>query len=311
MNPNHRIILACRDQERAELARKKVAALLPEGDDFQENVIALACDHTSMESVRSFNQTLRLSLDETYSPRKWDYNGIDVLCLNAAILASGHLPAQFTKDGVEVTFQTNYLAPFQIVHETLDLLNPGARIVLTTSGLYEFETLSLKGMIDQQTGEARKRFDMPDGSDFHFKRSYALSKLCVVAFCAELKHRLRNNERNITVNCFSPGLMLSSGLFRHQNTLRSNSLSEDILSKEKTVDWGGGSLAYMALATDTAKRSGEYWRDANSVLGWKSVYGKHFTPTDITEQFDREMRQQLYELSCQLIAIPFSEDGLA
>jgi NAD(P)-dependent dehydrogenase (short-subunit alcohol dehydrogenase family) len=302
LNPLHRIVLACRSQERADETREKVAALLPEGEGYRENVIALACDHTSMESIRRFNELLRIRLTETYSPSKWIYNGIDVLCLNAAVLVDGDADPEFTEDDLETTFQTNYLSAFQLVHLTMDLLNPGARILLATSGLYEREKLLLDGMVDPVTGGARKHFEMPDGSTFHFKRSYALSKLCAVAFCAELESRLRKlNEKGIIVNCFSPGLMLSTGLFRHQ---RGTKLSAGVLALQKTVTWGAGALLYMALAQESGERSGEYWRDANSVLGWRSIYGQNFCPVDITNQFDAETRRMLWEMSLRWIGLP-------
>jgi NAD(P)-dependent dehydrogenase (short-subunit alcohol dehydrogenase family) len=302
LNPLHRIVLACRSQERADETREKVAALLPEGEGYRENVIALACDHTSMESIRRFNELLRIRLTETYSPSKWIYNGIDVLCLNAAVLVDGDADPEFTEDDLETTFQTNYLSAFQLVHLTMDLLNPGARILLATSGLYEREKLLLDGMVDPVTGGARKHFDMPDGSTFHFKRSYALSKLCAVAFCAELESRLhKQNEKGIIVNCFSPGLMLSTGLFRRQ---RETKLSAGVLALQKTVTWGAGALLYMALAQESGGRSGEYWRDANSVLGWRSIYGQNFCPVDITNQFDAETRRMLWEMSLRWIGLP-------
>jgi protochlorophyllide reductase len=308
LNPLHRIILACRNQERANETREKVAALLPEGEEYKENIIALACDHTSMESIRRFNEVLRIRLSETYSPSKWIYNGIDVLCLNAAVLMSGDADPEFTDDGLETTFQTNYLSAFQLVHLTLDLLNPGARILLATSGLYEREKLCLEGIVDPVTGGARTHFDMPDDSKFHFKRSYAQSKLCVVAFCAELESRLRKqNEKGIVVNCFSPGLMLSTGLFRNQRSFletKETKLSADVLALQKTVTWGAGALLYMALARESGERSGEYWRDANSVLGWRSIYGQNFCPVDITNQFDVETRRMLWEMSLQWIGRP-------
>jgi protochlorophyllide reductase len=317
MNPLHRIVLACRNQERADYARKQILPLLPfdENSDnsfYTDNIIAVACDHSSMESIQACNTMLRTRLNETYNSNKWIYNGIDVLCLNAAVLVAEDSDAQFTEDGVEVTFQTNYLAAFQLVCLMQDLLTPGSRIILSTSGLHErVPKLNLNGMVaDPITVKARKGFEMPDGSPFHYKRSYAVSKLCLVALCAELEGRLRNvnnSSRGTTVNCFSPGLMTRSGLFRNQryvgNSLE-NMHSAQILAKEKTVSWGAGALVYMALADETGKRSGEYWRDADSVLGWNSVYGQHFSPVSIVNEIDVETRERLWRLSNQLVGVP-------
>lgn len=259
-----------------------------------------------MDSIRKFNELLRIRLDETYNPNKWVYNGIDVLCLNAAILRAKDSEVQFTQDGLEETFQTNYLATFQLARLTKDLLNPGARVILSTSGLHQRTVLNLNGMVDEATGKANKGFEMVDGSHFHYKRSYAVSKLCTVALCAELERRFRN-EHGVSVNCFSPGLMTSTGLFRNQSP-SDESHSPDVLSKEKPVEWGAGALVFMALADETGKRSGDYWRDAESVLGWDSVYGQHFCPINITNQIDPETRNQLWRLSCELVGMNPDDD---
>lgn len=308
INPINRIIVVARTQAKADYTKAQIAPFLPSTntDFYSENIIPLACDHSSLDSVRQFVVSLRKRLDETYNTSKWATNGIDVMCLNAACLMERDSPAQFTTDGFEVTFQTNYLAPFLIANLTLDLLNPGGRIVLSTSGLHARERLNLSGMMkDGKTGEARKGFEMVDGTSFHYKRSYALSKQCNVVLCAELSHRLK--PRGIVVNCFSPGLMTTSGLFRNQRACCKGAgmfHNKDVLAKEKAVGWGAGALVFMAIADETGRRSGEYWRDADSVLGWDSVYGKHFCPISVSEdQIDRHMRKQLWEMSSQLTEI--------
>ena len=156
MNPLHRIILACRNQERADWAKEQMLPFLPEGNYYKDNIIALACDHSSLESIRNFNVALRIRLDETYHTNKWLHNGLDVLCLNAAVLVAWDAPeAPFTSDDLELTFQTNYLAPFALANLTQDLFNPGARVVLTTSGLHDWADLHLNRMVDPVTGKAR------------------------------------------------------------------------------------------------------------------------------------------------------------
>ena len=80
------------------------------------------------------------------------------------------------------------------------------------------------------------------------------------------------------------------------------------MAKEKTVAWGAGALVYMAIAIETGRRGGEYWRDADSVLGWDSIYGKHFCPVSIMNQIDNETRDQLWRLSSQLAGINDDDD---
>jgi NAD(P)-dependent dehydrogenase (short-subunit alcohol dehydrogenase family) len=359
-NPLHRIILACRTQESADRACKEVSALLPrtstndelDGDAtgthnknyYTDNIIPLQCDHTSFESIQQFNTQLRIKLEETYTPSKWLYNGIDVLCLNAAVLVPEQSLPQYTVDDCEVTLQTNYFAPFLLVQLLLDRINQGGRIVLTTSGLFDRVSLeNFHGILDPTTQQQRLRKPITmisDAQPFQYKTAYSVSKLCVVALCSELVDRIPKH-RNITINCFSPGLMTTSGLFRnqsfpndcthnnHNNTNSNNDAtnertnhnhsnekqqahplpqqqpqhSVDVLLKEKTVEWGAGALVYMALSTDTVQHNGQYWSDTHSTLGAQSQYGIHFTPVDIMNHVPKATRETLWNVSCQVVGV--------
>jgi NAD(P)-dependent dehydrogenase (short-subunit alcohol dehydrogenase family) len=343
MNPMNRIILVARDSEKAKRAREEVLSVLPENrsssnnsnTNYSENIIAMTCDHSRLASVRLFASELRRTLHESYhaADKCWTFHGIDVLCLNAAILQPENSAPEYTEDELEVTFQTNYLAPFLIANLTKDLVNPiSGRIILTTSGLHCMIQLSLDGVvIEDDTAAAankrgpvvRKPFDMIDGSEFHFKRSYALSKLCIVAFCAELHQRLlcasshnNNNNSGIRVNSFSPGLMTSSGMFRHQPNVAPGDgaaphghINKNAFLNEKSVEWGAGALVYMCIADEAGKRGCEYWSDAHSSLGSMAKYGSDFCPTRISDQVvDGETRRRLWNVSCQLAELK-EQDG--
>lgn len=311
MNPTNRIVLVGRNQDKADIAKETVVeSVWPacvEREKYSMNIIPLECDHCSLSSVRSFSEELRRKLDESYHPSKWVLNGIDVLCLNAAVLQPNDSKAIFTDDGFEVTFQTNHLAPFLIANLVTDMMNPGGRVVFSTSGLHCAQKLAFDGAIDLATGTLRKkRFEMMDGSEFHFKRSYSLAKLCNVAICVELNARLR--RQHVIANCFSPGLMTSSGLFRNQprcgDSIATVPHVKEVLMREKTVQWGAGSLVYMAVADATGEHGSQYWRDAESFAGSSAVYGKEFCPTFISdENVDENQRETLWTLSCQLTGI--------
>jgi protochlorophyllide reductase len=152
-----------------------------------------------------------------------------------------------------------------------------------------------------------KRFEMMDGTTFHFKRSYALSKVCNVALSISLQRRF--TSRNVTVNCFSPGLMTSSGLFRHQTQHdMENSLahSQFVRDNEKSVAWGGGSLAFMAVCEEAGFQSGMYWSDTDSRKGDKAEYGIEFSPSPISSNaVSEECAEDLWYLFCQLAEVPY------
>jgi NAD(P)-dependent dehydrogenase (short-subunit alcohol dehydrogenase family) len=311
MNPLNRIILVARNEEKAAFAKEQVVSVLPEKTPyFVENIIPIACDHTSQESIREFNETLRRKLKETYNVNKWAVNGIDVMCLNAAVLMAADSEAQFTADGTEVTFQTNFLASFLIVNLTADLINPGGRVVISSSGLYHGPKLNLDGMVDPATGKARNGFSMINGKPFHYKESYSLSKVCTVAFCIELNRRLK--ARNAIANSFSPGLVTTSGLFRNQDfsSHPGTAHSEDIMKKERTVEYGGGALVFMAIADAAGRRGGEYWRDLTlhpHGTTPMTAYGKEFSPAAVSgDAADIEKREKLWKLSAELAGVPNS-----
>jgi NAD(P)-dependent dehydrogenase (short-subunit alcohol dehydrogenase family) len=164
----------------------------------------MVCDHTSFESVRTFCDDLIRELDEE-SERMGYTVGIDVLCLNAAIFLGEDTEPQFTNDGLELTLQTNHFAPFLIANLLFERINPGARVVVTSSGLHAIPTTSFgnfEGVIDAKTGRYQEKFEMIDGSEFDHKRCYAISKLCNVAFCLALNRRLRA-ERDAVAVCFT------------------------------------------------------------------------------------------------------------
>lgn len=308
INPGHRLILVCRtDQSSKTAAEAVLAELLPQKQQTAA-VIPMSCDHTQLDSVRSFVKKLRHVLKATYDSKQWVSSGIDVLCLNAAVLRTKDAPAVFTEDGLELTFQTNALSPFLIAYMTKELINAGGRIVVSTSGLYAHTKLYLDGMIDEENDKAKKGFEMVDGTKFHFKRSYALSKVCNVALTLSLQQRLR--LKSVTVTCFSPGLMMTSGLFRYQseddmdNSFKHSKFARD---NEKSVAWGGGALAYMALSADVSRQSGMYWADTDSRKGDGAEYGVDFHPTPISEEsISWECAEELWRLCCELSDVPYS-----
>jgi NAD(P)-dependent dehydrogenase (short-subunit alcohol dehydrogenase family) len=315
-------------------------------------ILALACDQSSLHSVRGFCRELREAVvggaarrrrpgpgpgpdEEEEEPRGgW----IDALCLNAAVLDADVSDPAYTENGLERTFQTNHLAPFVMANLLADLLSPdGGRVVFTTSGLHlQLPSLDVSGAVADGDGEARRGFAMLDGSSgFHYKRAYAASKLCNVAVCRELHERFQaknriggagaggspssssssssphRGRRGVVANCFSPGLMLQSGLFRHHGPeeARRRQVSNPLcLEQAKTVAWGGGALAYMAVSDAAGKLSGTYWSD-ESYRGCDAAYGVEFKPSPLAPAVeDPVQRRKLWELSARLAGLRPEED---
>jgi NAD(P)-dependent dehydrogenase (short-subunit alcohol dehydrogenase family) len=223
-----------------------------------KTIFPMECDHSSFDSVRDFCEDMKNEL-RLLSEIEGHRIGIDVLCLNAAILLGEDSEAQFTKDNLELTIQTNHFSPFLIANSLMDFINVGARVVVTSSGLHAFENFkNFEGVIDPNTGKIEAGFQMINGNSFHYKKCYAVSKLCNVAFCVELDIRLR--KRNAKAICFSPGLIPTSGLFKHQKLWNDTVLKKLGIGMGETEEWGGALLAWMAISDKAFHKGGCYWR---------------------------------------------------
>lgn len=154
-----RVVLACRDQAKANTAASTIRAAHPKAA-----VDVMSLDLASLASVRAFADAFRAQ-----------HQRLDVLCNNAGVMA---LPYRKTADGFEMQIGTNHLGHFALTGQLLDLLRatPGARVVNVSSGAHRVGTI---------------RFD-----DLHWTRgyrkwfAYGQSKLANLLFTYELQRRL-------------------------------------------------------------------------------------------------------------------------
>ena len=200
--PGWHIVLGCRDEDAGRRAADDVRRDHP---DASLSVVTL--DVASLASVRSFPERLPTS------------QPLDAVVCNAGIqLAHG---PRLSADGFELTFATNHLGHFLLVHRLLDRLAPGARVVVVSSGTHNpewftgmpaprwrtFETLA-------RPGDA-ERAEWARSAGAAGRTAYTTSKLCNLLFVYELGRRLRANGRDgVTANAYDPGLMPGTGLAR-------------------------------------------------------------------------------------------------
>ena len=163
------VVMACRNVDRGERAAddiRRESAVNP--DDLDLDV--RECDLASLDSVREFADGLAD-----------DYDGVDVLCNNAGVMA---IPRSETEDGFETQFGVNHLGHFALTGRLLPLLDAAdgiegeSRIVTQSSGAHE-------------QGEM-------DFSDLNWERSYGKwkaygrSKLANLLFAYELQRRIND-----------------------------------------------------------------------------------------------------------------------
>lgn len=141
---------------------------------------------------------------------------------------------QLTEDGLETTFAVNYLAPFLLTHELLDLLKKGSpsRIVSVASIAH------WNARVDWNNLQGERRYD-----GF---QAYALSKLGIILFTYALARRLQGTR--VTANCLHPGVirtkLLRAGFGDYPGG---------------TPEEGARTSVYLATSPDVENVSGRYF----------------------------------------------------
>lgn len=155
------VIMACRNLEKAALARKKILKDFPEAD-----IKLYQLDLADLENISNFAKKF---IDEN--------ERLDVLINNAGVMIP---PYSKTKNNFELQFGTNHLGHFSLTGLLLPLLekNEGGRIITVSSiahnpGVVDFDDLNSE----------RKRYNKWG--------SYSQSKISNLYFAIELDRRLR------------------------------------------------------------------------------------------------------------------------
>ncbi len=214
-----KIIMACRNTAKGELALKQLKSMVPGAD-----CTLMALDLASLKSVRSFADRVNTN-----------YPRLDVLINNAGVMIP---PLGRTEDGFETQFGTNVLGHFALTGLLLPLLNrtPHARVVTMAS-------------IAHWPG--RINFDNLNAEQGYSKAgAYAQSKLANLMFAYELQRRLHGSGADTISLAAHPGGSHSE-LSRHSLILK-------LLSHlAQSVD--DGALPSIRAAVDGQAQGGEYY----------------------------------------------------
>lgn len=166
------VILVCRDNTKGKDALDQIR-----NETKNQSVELMIADLASLSSVRK--------LVEDY---KMTHEKLHILVNNAGLILGKRI---VTIDGLESTFQINYLSHFLLTNLLLDLMKASApsRIVNITS------TAHFRGRIDFD--------DLQEENGYSAMKSYAQSKLAQVLFTHELSEKLKGT--GVTANCVHPG----------------------------------------------------------------------------------------------------------
>lgn len=180
-----RVILACRNEYKADNAQKKITKLTK-----NPNVLYKLIDMTSLASVRAFAK----DINETEER-------IDILINNAG---AGGLNNHVTNDGLQITLQVNHISGFLLTHLLLDKIKKSApsRIVNVSSISANFASTKVD---DMNTFPQKLSRVIADQS------MYANSKLYNILFTTELSAKLE--DTGVTANVLHPGAV-ATDIFR-------------------------------------------------------------------------------------------------
>jgi NAD(P)-dependent dehydrogenase (short-subunit alcohol dehydrogenase family) len=171
------VILVCRNAQRGEEARSFISRA---GGTKPELVLA---DFADLKAVRQAAEAIAARYPEVH-----------VLVNNAGLFSRKR---ELTKDGYEMTFAVNHLAPFLFTNTLLPVLERGgeksrfARIVTLASAAANRASIN--------TG------DLMSPRHYTMFGAYGQSKLCNILFTKELARRFP--PRLISTNCLHPGVV--------------------------------------------------------------------------------------------------------
>lgn len=237
------VLLHGRSQERGEATVQEIRNAT--GNNRIEYYLG---DFSSLDEVRRLAEQVQAKHDR-----------LDVLINNAGIGVGKPEETQraLSKDGYELRFAVNYLAPFLLTHLLLPSLRRAApsRIVSLSS-----------------VGQSPINFnDVMLERHYDGTQAYSQSKLAIVMFTIDLARLLA--KENITVNCLHPGSLLATKI-----------VLESFGHAWGSVESGADAVIYLVTSPKVEEVTGKYFDQKQEAQAKSQAY-------------DEEARRRLWQLS--------------
>jgi NAD(P)-dependent dehydrogenase (short-subunit alcohol dehydrogenase family) len=224
------VVMACRSEDRGEEAAAEIRRSVSDGE-----LDVRVCDLADLDSVAAFAEGVSEA-----------YDGIDVLCNNAGVMA---IPRQETADGFEMQLGVNHFGHFALTGHLLSELGESdgeSRVVTQSSGVHE------RGEMDFEDLNWERSYDK--------WAAYGRSKLANLLFAYELQRRLAESGEDVVSVACHPGYAATDLQFRGPretgSTLRMG------LMKAANAVFGQsaaqGALPMLFAATSDHVMGGEY-----------------------------------------------------
>ncbi len=253
----YRVILACRNQQRGEIALREI-----QQTSASDSVELMVVDMSSQASIRAFAQA--------YLAR---YKVVDVLIHNAAAFDTRQKEIEFTQEGVEKIWMTNHVGPVLLTDLLVEALTRSAQgrvITIASKGLVAYPRLQ----VDLDDPEFRKR-------KFSVQKAYYQSKLAQVMYTYWLADQLKGTKVTansirvtnvrIDVDARYPGI---PSIMRKVYALK----SKFAITPEEMAE----TYTYLATSPDVSQTTGAYYDDPDHIV-LSSAYSRD------SENIDRLM----------------------
>jgi protochlorophyllide reductase len=264
-----RVLLACRNQAKAEAAADEVRRAAGSGAG---SATVVPLDLADLASVRALGARVR---DEEPA--------LHLLANNAGLMA---LDESRTVDGFETQFGVNHLGHFVLTAELMPLLlaTPGSRVVTMAS-------MGHRG--------GSMHFDDPMYERRPYQRwpAYFQSKLANLLFTAELQRRLADARAETIAVAAHPGYANTD--LGNEGTGWLNRLVEPFGSLV-SQSAARGAEPFVRAATDPTVAGGEYY--GPRFMAW----GPAVRETPSRRARDADDARRLWHLSEELTATPFT-----
>jgi NAD(P)-dependent dehydrogenase (short-subunit alcohol dehydrogenase family) len=220
------VVIHGRDAKKAEEA---VAAIKEATNN--PGVYFLIADMGRLEDVRGLAANFRK-----------DFHRLDILVNNAGAVFGKRTESM---DGLEMTFQVNYLSHFLLTNLLLDMLKDHApsRVVNVSAAQHE------RGRIDFE--------DLQMARKYTAQKAYASSKLAQVLFTYEMARRLDGTE--VTSNASNPGIAKTHLGYDAGLLTSLSKRMTDLFGK--SAEKGAETTIYLAASKDVEGISGRYFED--------------------------------------------------
>jgi NAD(P)-dependent dehydrogenase (short-subunit alcohol dehydrogenase family) len=250
------VVMVVRTQEKGQKVLDEIVTKTG-----NRSVSLMLCDMSLMASVRNFAAEL-----------KKRYNHLNVLINNAG---AEFAKRQVTSEGFEQTFAVDYLAPFLLTHELLDLLKAGApsRIINVSSGLAK------NGKIDLD--------DLQNNRNYKGMQAYSNAKLMLMMFTYELSRRLKGT--GVTINVVMPGFV-ATNLGKNSGSLRSAIMFSMVRPMQISAKKGAETSVYLSSANEVRDVSGK-------------CFAKKKEVTTCPASYDQELQRSLWNETAKLLGL--------